>query len=221
MELPELQHAIRGVPGVATANMRWPDPDGPVTLRVTFTPDAERDVVTEQILQLVRASDGVDQETIEVDRPLTAGRIASETRSSANGLGSRPILLGLSLSDKGLDMNVTVELEANQRRVVGHADGIAAPGADLRVAAAATLDAVRDFLPDDIRVDLEWLAITEVGTVHGSTRIVQAAVTCLSPARGVEWLYGSAPVRGDARDAAARATLDALNRRLEQFARAS
>ncbi len=44
---------------------------------------------------------------------------------------------------------------------------------------------------------------------------MSSAVTCLSR-RGEQVLIGSAIVHSDIREAAVRATLDALNRRLEQ-----
>lgn len=214
MDLPELQDAIQRLDGVVSATMRWPDPDGPIMLRVTFTPEAQRAAIAGQVLTLVRKADVVDQQTVEVDQPPTSEPVPIPHR------GSRPVLIEITLSDHGLDMNVSVVLEADRRRVTGYADGITAPGADLRTAALATLNAVRNFLPDDVRMELEWLGVTETGTVQGA-KVVQAGVACVTVSRGAEMLYGSAPVRGDARDAAARATLDALNRRLSQLAGAA
>jgi hypothetical protein len=81
-----------------------------------------------------------------------------------------------------------------------------------RAAANATLGAVRHLLPGNIRLDLDWLDVTLPGAGPGDTAVVQARVNCVTAQDKVRQFYGSAPVGDDARLAAARATLDALNR---------
>ena len=75
--------------------------------------------------------------------------------------------------------------------------------------ATATLRALSSVVSDEVRLEVDAVAITPVG--DGTVALVR--VIWLT-AEGAEHLTGSSEVRDDARHAVIRATLDAVNRRL-------
>jgi hypothetical protein len=81
-----------------------------------------------------------------------------------------------------------------------------------RAVATATLRAVEELSGDLARFELDHLEVSHLG----ADRTVVVALTMLS-SRGTERLTGAAAVREDVRQAVIRATLDALNRRLESL----
>ncbi|MBA2530441.1 MAG: hypothetical protein H0V19_10890 [Euzebyales bacterium] len=204
--LVELQSAARAIGGVQHATVRWPEPLGPATLRVEFADGADRSAVTSEVLALLGdiAGTGVEQ--------LRAGHDGA----ARDGL-LRPVFNGLVEDRRELDSTVEVTLVHAGRRAVGRAEGLATNQASIRSAATATLSALRSFLPEGIRIQLDWLEVAERA---GPDRpdVVLSAVTWLTR-QGEETFVGSAIVGPDVREAAVRATLDALNRRLACLAR--
>jgi len=204
--IPQLQEAVREVHGVARALVRWPDPLGPAELQVEFRSDADREAVARDILAALREVGGVDLATLA---------IASATQSDPTPRSARrPVFSSLSVDRGDLDAAVEVTLSVEGRHVVGRGEGLSTAAGTLRTAASATLAALEELVGTDARVQLDWLELVEVGS-PGRPQVVSAAVTFLTR-DGEEVYVGSAIVRGDEREAAVRATLDALNRRLEQ-----
>lgn len=126
-------------------------------------------------------------------------------RSSA-----RPSIAKMHLVSAGLDVTASVTLASAERTAVGEARGSATSSGVHRAVALATLRAVEQLVGDSVRVELEHLDVTPMGT----ERTVVVLLTLLT-GRGGETLTGAATVRDDVRQAVIRATLDALNRRLE------
>jgi hypothetical protein len=216
-QLPEVQTAIRALDGVTGAFVRWPDPDGPATLHVRFADGADKQAVSGRIAAILSDVGGVDLQDVQPD---VGPRSGSTRGRAARGRGvphrpGRPALAGISVDQQGLDAAVDVTLRCDGRTVTGSAEGLASAHTAPRTAAAATVVALREVLSDDVRLDLEWLRVVD-GEERGAQAVVHAAVTMLSHA-GEEVLLGSAWVRGGVEEAAARATLCALNRRLEQL----
>ncbi len=208
--MPQLQEAVREVRGVARAMVRWPDPLGPAELQVEFSGDADRETVARDVLAALRHVGGVDLATLS---------LTTIEETDAAPVGRRPVFSSLSVDRGDLDATVEVTLSFEGRPVVGRAAGLSTALGTLRTAAAATLAALEELIGSDARVQLDWLEVVEVGA-PGRPEVVSAAITFLT--RGSEEIHvGSALVRGDEREAAVRATLDALNRRLEQRVGAS
>jgi hypothetical protein len=122
----------------------------------------------------------------------------------------RPAIAKMHLVSAGFDVTASVTLASGGRTAVGEARGMASPSGVHRAVANATLRAVEHLVGEAIRVELEHL---EVATI-GADKTVVVALTLLSRS-GSEPLTGAAAVRDDVRQAVIRATLDALNRRLE------
>lgn len=207
--IPELQAAVRALEGIAQATLRWPEPHGPAVLRVEFDEGADRQKVTSDILEAVADVGEVDLSSLRVEATPTELPVRA----------TRPVFSGLSVQRTDLDSTVSVTLGYEGRTATATVEGLATRRAAPRTAASAALTALREFLPRDVRVQLEWLEVAEAAT-PGRPELVHAAVTCLTNS-GEETFVGTAIVRGDLREAAVRATLDALNRRFERFAAAS
>lgn len=252
-KIPDLQAAVRALEGVAHAAVRWPEPEGPATLRVEFSPGADREEVTERVLTTMREVGGVDLSSLELQplepRPLepqplepqpgehtapehaarpvadepAAHPVADEPSATHRppevDAPVRPIFSGLTVDRSDLDSNVTVRLEFAGRSFTGSAAGLATRRSTPRTAAAAALAALRELLPPEVRVQLDWLEVVEAATPARPV-IVHSAVSCLT-SLGEETFVGSAIAGDDLREAAVRATLDALNRRLYRPCRAS
>lgn len=115
----------------------------------------------------------------------------------------------LAMSADGLGVAVTVTLVQGRVAHSGTAECLPTPAATHRAVATATLRALSDLLPPEVRLEVDAVALAPVG--DGTVALVR--VIWLS-AEGAEHLTGSSEVRDDARHAVIRATLDAVNRRL-------
>jgi hypothetical protein len=138
-------------------------------------------------------------------RPLPAGKP-----------GPRIVIDEVQVSTFGLDATVEVKLAADERRATGRANGPAVDSYVLRLCAAAGASAVDDLLSTAEQVGDRGKCFVEHAAVvpFGSCEV--AVVVVLLVCGGwVEQLAGSALVAGDPRQAVVRATLNAVNRRLE------
>ncbi|MFF5175265.1 hypothetical protein ACFY3U_21890 [Micromonospora sp. NPDC000089] len=130
--------------------------------------------------------------------------------------GPRVVIDHVQVSTFGLDANVEVRLIADEETSAGHATGPAVDGYVLRlcaVAAAAAVDRLLrgpDRAVDKGRCFVEHAAVVPFGNCEVATVVV--LLVCDG---WVEQLAGSALVAGDPRQAVVRATLAAVNRRLE------
>jgi hypothetical protein len=230
-ELPDLQETVRALRGVARASVRWPEPEGPATLHIVFSAEADREATVQGVLEALHRVGHVDLSSLRMDLPRPPGA-SPEPRNTASGVAPPPppataprevaqrvaarraVFSGMTVDRSDLDNRITVTLRIGDRTLTGRAEGLATRRATPRTAAAAALLALRDVLPGDTRLQLEWLEVVDA-LAADRPAVVQSAVTCLS-AGGEQTYLGSAIVRDDLREAAVRATLDALNRRLEQ-----
>ncbi|GIJ44611.1 hypothetical protein Val02_14970 [Virgisporangium aliadipatigenens] len=160
------------------------------------------------------------------DRRFEAERPPQKPRVAVESPGPQPLptpaslprvrLVNFSAETRGLDASVTVKLEADGVTAEGTVAGPAVDGYILRLCAAATARALDDLLVDSAsglpegRCFVEHTAVVPFGGVE-----VGVVVVLLVCGGWVEQLSGSAIVTGDGRQAVIRATLDAVNRRLE------
>ncbi|WP_246273573.1 hypothetical protein [Phytohabitans houttuyneae] len=138
-------------------------------------------------------------------RPLPAGKP-----------GPRIVIDEVQVSTFGLDATVEVRLAADERRATGRSNGPAVDAYVLRLCAEASASAVDDLLSTAEQVGDRGKCFVEHAAVvpFGSCEV--AVVVVLLVCGGwVEQLAGSALVAGDPRQAVVRATLNAVNRRLE------
>nr|WP_238162115.1 hypothetical protein [Micromonospora endolithica] len=128
--------------------------------------------------------------------------------------GPRVVIDHVQVSTFGLDATVEVRLMAGARAAAGHSTGPAVDGYVLRLCAVAAAAAVDELLrgaePESGRCFVEHAAVVPFGNCEVATVVV--LLICDG---WVEQLAGSALVAGDPRQAVVRATLAAINRRLE------
>jgi hypothetical protein len=213
----EIVAALRHVPGVAEADVEPDDDGGMGLLRLGLEPGVDEVAVATSVGRLLRERFGlgVDADRVQIVedaelRPTAAAPTETDIEIPHQRLAGRPAITRMHLVSSGLDVTATVTLSSDGRSASGESRGSASQSGVQRAVAAATLRAVESLSGDIARFELDHLEISHLG----SDRMAIVALTMLS-GRGTERLTGAAAVREDVRQAVIRATLDALNRRLE------
>lgn len=217
-DLSAIAAALRELPGVAAAAVDA-DPHGGVdALRLGLAPGVNEVEVAGAASRLVHERFGsvVDAAHVHV---MTADSVPPQPQSpSASDRAPvvpapravRPEIVRTDMVTTGLEFSATVVLSSQSRAATGDAHGALTSTGMHRAVAQATLRAVERLTRDNVRIELEHLDITPAG----QDRTVLVALTLVST-RGAERLTGAAVVRDDESRAVVKATLDALNRRLE------
>jgi hypothetical protein len=210
----DIAAALRAVPGVAEADVE-PDADGGLgLLRLGLVPGVDEVRVATDVGRLLRERFGlgVDAERVQLVEDAEA-EPPVEAEASPNGeqaYRKRPSIHRMHLVSSGLDVTATVTLSYAGTIAAGEATGTATQSGVQRAVALATLRSVEQLLATPARFELEHIEVAPMGR----DRTVVVSLTMLGRA-GSERLTGAAAVREDVRQAVIRATLDALNRRLE------
>jgi hypothetical protein len=130
--------------------------------------------------------------------------------------GPRIVIQNVHVNTFGTDATVEVRLGVGGRSSSGSASGPAVDGYLLRLCATATAGAVDELLANSDHPDGPARCFVEhAAAVPFGNSQVAVVVLLLSCNGWVEQLAGSAVVAGDDRHAMVRATLAAVNRRLE------
>ena len=208
--------ALREVPGVADADVE-PDGegDGLGLLRLGLAPGVDEVEVASAVGRLLRERFGlgVDADRVQLvedmqadaDPDIEADDVQETDRFRAS-------IRRMHIISSGLQVTAEVTLSVGDTSALGRAEGTATQSGVQRAVATATLHAVEELLGGKARFELDLVELTPTGR----DRAVLVAVTMLSIG-GSEKLTGVAGVREDVRQAAIRATLDALNRRVEHM----
>ncbi|WP_239127698.1 hypothetical protein [Asanoa siamensis] len=130
--------------------------------------------------------------------------------------GPRVVIDHVQVSTFGLDATVETRLAAGKQVANGLATGPAVDGYVLRLCAVSAASAIDELLRNASRADERGRCFVEHAAVVPFGNCEVAVVVVLLVCGGwVEQLAGSALVSGDPRQAVVRATLAAVNRRLE------
>ncbi|MGI5524047.1 hypothetical protein ACQEUX_24365 [Micromonospora sp. CA-259024] len=129
--------------------------------------------------------------------------------------GPRVVIDHVQVSTFGLDANVEVRLLAGGDSASGYATGPAVDGYVLRLCAVAAAAAVDELLRGAENAERGRCFVEHAAVVPFGNCEVATVVVLLVCEGWVEQLAGSALVAGDPRQAVVRATLAAVNRRLE------
>jgi hypothetical protein len=214
--------ALREVPGVAEADVE-PDGegDGLGLLRLGLAPGVDEVEVASAVGRLLRERFGlgVDAERVQLVEDMQTRLDDPDIEDADNDDIDnddidrfRPAIRRMHIISSGLQVAAEVTLGVGDRSALGRAEGTATQSGVQRAVATATLRAVEELLSGKARFELDLVELTPTGR----ERAVLVAVTMLSTG-GSEKLTGAAGVREDVRQAAIRATLDALNRRVEHM----
>jgi hypothetical protein len=126
--------------------------------------------------------------------------------------GSRLLIERLQLTSADLTVDAEVTLALHGETYVGRFQAGATPTSIHRAVAQATLRAVEVCIGQQARFEIEHLEVPAMG----SERAVLVEISMVTK-RGTERFTGVSAVRDDVRAAVVRASLAALNRRLESF----
>ncbi|HHY37536.1 MAG TPA: hypothetical protein GX507_01190 [Clostridia bacterium] len=119
-------------------------------------------------------------------------------------------LASLRYNYSGGRIEVEVQLRMGDETSMGKASGSATEDVRLSLSAEAIVDALRAFLPGDL-----MLSVDEVFCVNPKTKsIIVVTLSVLGPENYEAYISGSYVVKGDEMEAAAKATLDAVNTKL-------
>lgn len=121
---------------------------------------------------------------------------------------SRVRLVSVNVLTAGPKTEARVKLQYGDTICEGVASGPSSAANRLRLVTVATISAADQYVREDWAFSVEDVVCATLGR----KTVVVVALTVLTPA-GEDCLVGASVVKQDERDAAARATLDALNRR--------
>ncbi len=161
-----------------------------------------------QSLAMARFGASIDRRVISVVQ------IAPEDMPVGYG-GERARVVGIRETPEGNRSTMTVTLEWQGEQYTGSATGPAAASARLRLVGEATLRAL-----EQTHTGLPPLALDAIGAPAVGMRTVVVAVVVSAGADGSEEVsVGSSLAVEDVPEAAVRAVLDSLNRRIPQLKR--
>ena len=226
--LPELEDALRQIPGVRAASVVTGPDAQPTEIHVIAdrlkpAKQVVRDIqslamarydldIDHRIVSVVQIDDGEGpalrlavtpadgEDTIDVTDPAVSAAPAE--------VAPRPLVEAVVVRTSHSEAEVTVTLAFAGDVFVGTASGSSAIASRPRLVARATLDALGELLGTP--ADIEHATVIPVGSRSVAVSVLQVQI----PRTGEQVLSGSAIVRGDEADAVARSVLDALNRRL-------
>jgi hypothetical protein len=224
--LPELEEALRQVPGIRAASVVTGPDSVPTEIHIVANRSKGAKQVVRDVQSLALAAHGIDIDhrivsvvqfedgdnvPAVIRLPDATERAASSDRLSAEGVAdsaARPVIASISIRTAGSEADASVVVSTGADSYEGRSIGPSTMSHRHTLVARATLDAVGELL--GLPAEIEFATVTPMGTRRMAACVIQVAV----PRVGELVLTGSALVRNDEADAVARAVLDALNRRL-------
>jgi hypothetical protein len=113
----------------------------------------------------------------------------------------------ISTETRGTNSKVRVILTRGDQQASGESAGVTSADSLIRLAAGAAVDAIKG-----LQANGPWLALEDVALLQLGGHDVAVATVMMGP--GPQTVSGSAVVMGQPTEAAVKAILDALNRRL-------
>lgn len=206
--LEALEHALTRLPDVSAARIVGDDQGRPVEVHVLAATDKHPKQIVRDIQSVAMASFGVDLDRRMVSVVRLDG--GAEGQAPATSTDPRVVLRSIAADQHDHRTVLRVTLDAGERELVGSASGSLASTARLRIAALATMDALRQLMPIADCADVETATL-----VRSTEREVAIVNIVFGLGDHEEVVSGSAVVREAGEiDAVVRAVLDATNRRL-------
>jgi hypothetical protein len=218
--LPELEDALRQVPGIRAASVVTGPDAVPTEIHIVASTSkgakqVVRDVqslamagydidIDHRIVSVVQFDDDIDG--VEADGLRSIIRMPDT--APAIDILPRPVIAAITIRTAGSEADASVVVRTGDATYDGRSIGPSTMSHRHTLIARATLDAVSELL--GLPAEVEFVTVSTMGNRRMAACVVQVAV----PGIGELVLTGSALVRSDEADAVARAVLDALNRRL-------
>jgi hypothetical protein len=223
--LPELEDALRHIPGVKAASVVTGPDAVPTEVHVLAAPGkAAKQVVRDvQSLAMARYDIDIDHRIVSVvqmgdDEVRTVDSTShGEDDSGVHAEGPvedtaepvvRPAIAAIMVRSGHGETVASVTLAIGDQIFEGTSAGPAGLSHRARLVAVATLEAVSELLGQPCEVESSAVVAT------GTREVALSVLTMVVPRTGEQVLTGAAVVRGDEADAVARSVLAALNRQL-------
>jgi len=208
MDFRELEETLCRLPSVDAVRVVGDD-TGIAEVHVLSPPEKPAKQVVRDIQSLAMARFGA---TID-RRSISVVQLAVESHSK-DGAGERPRISKIEEIPGGSRTTVEVSLDWKGTEYSGSSDGPSAPSARLRLLGEATLRAMEEVIGGSAPLALDSIADRIIGNNH-----IIVAIVVSTDGSTESVLVGTAMGRGDEAEAAVRAVLDALNRRMPQLLR--
>ena len=211
--LPELEDALRQIPGVRAASVVTGPDAVPQEVHVLATPGKAAKQVVRDVQSLAMAQYDIDIDhrivsVVQIGEDEPSLEVVRTEEAEPEEQVTRPAIAAIMVRSSGGLIETTVSLAVGDQVYEGTVEGHAGHSHRARLVAMATLEAVGELLGHPC--DIESAVVLPVGS-----RDVAVCVLTMTVARaGEQVLTGSAAVRGDEADAVARSVLAALNRQL-------
>jgi hypothetical protein len=201
-ETPEqIEAALMKIPGVKATRVVLGDNGKPAEVHIVASGEKPAKQLVRDVQTVALATLG-----LEIDHRIVS--VVQFPDSAPAPLGDKRITIDeITTETKGTNSQVRVILTWRNVSSSGEASGFTSAEGLLRLAAQATLEAVRGLLADGA-----WLALDHVSVHRVGSRDIALATLSVGP--GGVALSGSAVVMGQHTEAIVRAVLDAVNRRL-------
>jgi hypothetical protein len=219
--LPELEDALRQIPGVKAASVVTGPDAVPTEVHVLAAPGkAAKQVVRDvQSLAMAQYDIDIDHRIVSVvqmgdDEVRTVHLGAQDEHDETEPEGAdtepvvRPAIAAIMVRSGHGETQASVTLAVGDQIFEGTSRGPAGHSHRARLVALATLEAVSELLGQPCEVESATIVAT------GAREVALSVLTIMVPRTGEQVLTGSAAVRGDEADAVARSVLAALNRQL-------
>ena len=198
-DLDEVLLALRGVPGVRSAEIGAAEGDGSGVLTLDLADDVDEIEVATSVGRLLRERFGLGVDAGQVQLIEAMGDFVAAPRTpDPSELDVQ--VAGMNVTSLGRKVNVAVALRLGEREFSGEAPGTTSASGVFRAVADATLHAIEELTGDAVIGRVEHLDI-----VDGF-----ASVGLVLDIDGVEVsVTATSPVHADARQAILRAVLSA------------
>lgn len=211
--LPELEEALRQIPGVRAASVVTGPDAVPTEVHVLALPGKPAKQVVRDVQSLAMA-----RFDIEIDHRIVSVVQIGEEDSKDTVLpllggddteaATRPSITAIMVRTSVGTSEAAVTLSAGDLLFEGRAEGSAASTHRPRLVAAATVDALQELLGQPCEVESAVICSPD------GREVALTVLSILVPRGGRQLVTGSALVRDDEADAVARSVLSALNRQL-------
>lgn len=203
--IAEIEEALAQVAEIRAARIVSSDEGVIQEIHVLATPQKSPKQIVRDVESTIMARFGIpiDHRTVSIAQ---LGRDAEPRDPRDKG---RARIRGVSAEVIGVRASTKVVLEIDGEVYEGTAEGPASTTGRRRLVAQATLDAVSQYAKGDFGFALEDVALIELGR----ERVAVSCVILVTPL-GEQPLAGSAFARQGENESIVRATLDAINRRM-------
>jgi len=219
---PDLEDALRRIPGIRAASVVTGPDASPTEVHVLAAPGKPAKQIVRDVQSLALAQYDLDLDhrivsVVQLDadeapvvdlRALSGGALGDADAEEKDDAAPRPAIASIMVRSGGTDAEAVVTLSAGGLVFEGRVSGPGAASHRARLVAQATLKALDDLLGATAEVESATIAAL------GSREVAVSVLTVMIPRAGEHVVSGSAMVRGDEADAIARSVLDALNRQL-------